>query len=44
MAGKSDVRYLTPIKIEEKRDKYCRFNNSSLGILMRFPKHQNARA
>lgn len=30
MAGKSDVRYLTPIKIEEKRDKYCRFKK--LGI------------
>ncbi len=25
MAGESDVRYLTPIDIETKREKYCRF-------------------
>lgn len=30
MADNSDIRYLTPIDIEEKRDKYCRFQKSGI--------------
>jgi small subunit ribosomal protein S18 len=30
MADKSEIRYLTPIAVEENREKYCRFKK--LGI------------
>ena len=30
MANNSDVRYLTPISIEVKKDKYCRFKKSGI--------------
>jgi small subunit ribosomal protein S18 len=32
MAG-SDVRYLTPINIEIKKDKYCRFKKSGIKFI-----------
>ena len=28
--GKSEIRYLTPINIEVKKDKYCRFKKSGI--------------
>lgn len=30
MAGKEDIRYLTPINIEIKKSKYCRFKKSGI--------------
>lgn len=30
MADNSDIRYLTPISIEVKKDKYCRFRKSRI--------------
>lgn len=30
MANPSDIRYLTPISIETKKDKYCRFLKSGI--------------
>ena len=30
MADKSDIRYLTPINIEVKKEKYCRFKKSGI--------------
>lgn len=30
MAEKGDVRYLTPINIEVKREKYCRFKRAGI--------------
>ena len=30
MANDSDVRYLTPIDIETKREKYCRFKKHKI--------------
>lgn len=30
MADKGEIRYLTPINIEVKREKYCRFKKSGI--------------
>ena len=30
MSDNSEIRYLTPIDIEEKREKYCRFKRSGI--------------
>lgn len=30
MADNSEIRYLTPISIETKKDKYCRFKKSGI--------------
>jgi len=30
MADKSEIRYLTPIDIEEKKEKYCRFKKNGI--------------
>ena len=30
MASNSEIRYLTPIDIEEKREKYCRFKKAGI--------------
>ncbi len=30
MSDNSDIRYLTPIDIEEKREKYCRFKRAGI--------------
>lgn len=30
MAQKGDIRYLNPINIETKRDKYCRFKKAGI--------------
>lgn len=30
MAGNNDIRYLTPINIEVKKDKYCRFKKAGI--------------
>lgn len=30
MASNSDIRYLTPINIEVKKDKYCRFKKAGI--------------
>ena len=30
MADKSEIRYLTPIAVEENREKYCRFKKSGI--------------
>lgn len=33
MADKSEIRYLTPIDIEEKKEKYCRFKKSGITFI-----------
>ena len=33
MSNKSDIRYLTPINIEVKKDKYCRFKKSGIKFI-----------
>lgn len=30
MANKSEIRYLNPIQIDTKREKYCRFNKNNI--------------
>jgi small subunit ribosomal protein S18 len=31
--AQNDIRYLTPINIEIKKDKYCRFNKSGIKFI-----------
>lgn len=33
MADKSEIRYLTPIKIDTQREKYCRFRKNRIKFI-----------
>jgi small subunit ribosomal protein S18 len=33
MSGKSEIRYLNPIQIDTKRDKYCRFTKNGIKFI-----------
>ena len=34
MANDTEIKYLTPIKVESQRKKYCRFKKSGINILI----------